>query len=656
MREYEDFELLHNPIWIFDLDSKQIVWANSPALVLWESDSLDELKKRNLRSSMSMAVEATLEQYRKKFNNNEKVRTWWSFTPKRKLKCALCVFSGIEIAPGKTAMLVEVVAERNSLKRDLAFSGGGSLSLLFDHKGNLVSANEAFRLTFATSFYTLGDLLSSKIRAFEWLESAPMKQEIKEEISYDMDGKPHHFDVTAQWLFDKNQLLLTLVDITEKKQRLEEASFNACHDYLTGLYNRRGMLDVISEHTIQQIPFTLAFLDLDGFKLINDTYGHEVGDELLKAVTQRLKQCVPDGCILGRFGGDEFVLLFPQKGLDQVSSTLGQIIHLVANHYPINRIGDLSITASMGASHYPTNSQDVETLIKQSGMAMHQAKNEGRNRFELFSPTLSSTLNRKVLVRQRLSHAIERKAFTLVFQPILETQSDTMVGVEALLRWEDEKLGNVPPEEFIPLAEETGQIIEIGNWVLNEACKTLAEWKHVLPENFTMSVNISQIQVNNSLSKQLETMLNYYQIPSTRLALELTESAMVLKHEECGKWLNNIVDLGVRIYLDDFGTGYSSLSVLDALPISTIKLDKSFVHKCHKGSETIIKATVSLCNALDMTLIAEGIETEEQLSMIESHGCRYVQGFLRSYPLQKHTLESRYLNAGNDELIEVCSE
>ncbi|MDP2574686.1 EAL domain-containing protein [Vibrio penaeicida] len=650
MRAYEAFELLHNPIWIFDLDSKQVVWANKPALLLWESGSLQELVNRDLHASMSMAVEATLEQYRKKFQKNEKIRTWWSFTPKHKLKCALCVFSGIEIEPNRTAMLVEVVAEQNSLKRDIAFSGGGRLSLLFDDKGELISANEAFRLTFNSNFHSLGDFLSSQSRAKQWIQTASSKQELKDEISFNLDGKPHHFEISAQWLADNNQLLLNLTDITEKKQRLEEARFNAHHDYLTGLFNRRGMLDVISEYVIQKVPFVLAFLDLDGFKLVNDTYGHGVGDELLKSVTKRLKEIVDPSCSLGRFGGDEFVVLFPEQSKHQVDNKLHQIIQMASIDYPISNIGELSITSSIGASHFPTDSQNVEELIKQAGMAMHYAKSEGRNRFELFSSELSYSLNRKVLIRNRLTKAFDKRAFKLVFQPIVQTENTNIKGVEVLLRWDDSKLGSVSPEEFIPIAEETGQIVEIADWVFDEVGRTLSEWKPTLPDEFVMSINVSQIQLNSSLHARLKALLHQYGLSGKNLALEIAEPSMALKHADCVKWLDDIKELGVNVFLDNFGTGYSSLASLDSLPIKAIKLDKRFISqkgalsKDEVTNKTVLKATAALCDALKLDLIAVGVETNEQKQLLSELGCRYYQGYLVSKPLHKSTIEQRFLN------------
>ncbi len=496
---------------------------------------------------------------------------------------------------------------------------------------------------YGAPFSTLSDFVSSEEIAAHWLFSARKGREILEEVSCHIGDKAHHFDVQGKWLFDKSELLLNLTCTTKQKEKLIKARYNAEHDCLTELYNRRGITNLLETSIAYRSPFELMFVDLDGFKLVNDTYGHSVGDQLLKQVGERLKQLVDETCMIGRFGGDEFIVIAHTCRNQNIPLLCTRIIDALNRSFHIRGIGTLSVGCSIGTAHFPDNAVDQESLLKQAGMAMHIAKASGRNRFQTFTPDLAQTLHRKVEIRHRLTQALENEDLDLHYQPIMNTNSDKVKGFEALLRWSDKELGNIGPDEFITLAEETGQIVPLGKWVLNSALKQLSIWHREFDSELMMSINISSIQMHATFAEQLSAMLNFYNIQPQNIALEITESSMIFKHGEVRQALSDISKLGVELHLDDFGTGYSSLSMLHDLPISTVKLDKSFVHGSHKGSKAIVQATHAICDKLGLKVVAEGVETETQKDFLIDCGYQYLQGYLFSKPIPSNEVESQFL-------------
>jgi len=650
MDKFAAYEHLHSPIWIYDFDNKSINWANTTALQFWEATSLQELKQRNLKASMSMAVDASLAKCRKQIEQQECVRSWWRFSPKQVTKRALCQFSGITLDDNRLGMLVSVLAEENELKREIAFAGSGNLSLLFDQNGKHLSSSPAFCELCPGVVDSLKSLVEDDCLAQQLLTQAP-KHEVQLQRSTMVDGNSRYFNITANWLSDKKQLLVNLVDITENNEQLSHAKFQASHDYLTGLLNRRGMIELLTQQMEHQAPFHLIFFDLDNFKSINDTYGHLVGDQLLKSVANRLKNGLKISSHIARFGGDEFVIIAHKTDYPSLKQLLVHIQTLMRPCHRVEHIGELMLTVSLGATSYPQQDDiEIETLLKQSSTAMHYAKEQGRNRYELFSCCLAKKLRRKVQIRQRISNAMSNDQFTLNYQPIWDVTSNTMYGAEALLRWRDSELGVVGPDEFIPVAEESGQIIELGQWVLHTAIAQLSQWKEHLSPEFVMSVNVSQMQLNSKFCRDLASLLKQYQVPAHHLAIELTESCMMQQYNKVKNWLGEIVDLGVKLYLDDFGTGYSSLSVLQELPLNIVKLDKSFVQNHHLHNNTIIQATLSMCHALNIKVIAEGIETSAQRHNLFQQGYRYMQGYLYSKPIPKTDFYIGYLQTENRSL------
>ncbi|UTV28660.1 putative bifunctional diguanylate cyclase/phosphodiesterase [Photobacterium atrarenae] len=639
-RTFSLFAHLQSPVWVFDLQHKKILWANPASLALWEANTLTELTARDLSLDMTQAVHALLDVYRQRFAAGEAIKTWWSFNPKGLQKKALCHFSGIPLPDGRMAMLVEVIAEESSLRRELAFAGCTNLALLFAASGELLSANTAFEQAFGNQLPDLANFLGDAALADNWLSQARDHGSLAlKKLCW--TGRSHcWFEIHGQWLQDKQQLLLSLVNIHQEKEQLSKARYNAEHDFMTGLLNRRGLTRAIAENQHSRQPYSLFFLDLDGFKLVNDTYGHAVGDKLLRAVAIRVLDIVKNKGLLARFGGDEFIIQAEHRNLDTPSRFAKTIITALNKPFHIQEVGDLSVGCSIGIASFPEDAREIETLIIQADMAMHRAKLRGRNRNHHFSPDMADALYRKMTLRHHLTLALESQNFQLYYQPIVDLASHQLKGFEALIRWYDDELGQVSPGEFIPLAEETGQIVPLGHWILKTACQQLAAWHQKYQHRFTVSVNLSRAQLQTSLAPAIQALLEQYDIQPSQLALELTESTMLQEYDEAKQCLDALAGLGLELYLDDFGTGYSSLSQLQDLPISTVKLDQSFVQGEHKSSQAIIEATRAICEKLALKVVAEGVETIKQLQYLQQCNFDYCQGYYLGKPLPPVEIEA----------------
>ena len=380
----------------------------------------------------------------------------------------------------------------------------------------------------------------------------------------------------------------------------------------------------------------LLFIDLDRFKNINDSLGHQVGDQLLRMVGERLKAWVRSGDTVSRVGGDEFIVLCPNCDSPADASSLGEkLLEAVAKPY---RIGDteLVITASIGIALYPDNGTDANSLIGNADVAMYLAKENDRNNYQFYSPELNARNLERLQMELRLRHALEEGEFLLYFQPQIDAKSGKIVGAEALIRWLEPELGLIPPGRFIPLAEETGQIQAIGEWVLQQACRHLKKWKQMgLPE-LPIAINLSARQFKqSSFVDTISQTLGDYKIPAHLLELELTESMLMKDVPQTTAKLNQLKRMGFRISIDDFGTGFSSLNYLRHFPLDVLKIDQSFVRELFDDGAAlaIIESIIALARSLGMRTVAEGVETAEQRSILESRGCDILQGYLISRPL-----------------------
>jgi diguanylate cyclase (GGDEF)-like protein/PAS domain S-box-containing protein len=414
----------------------------------------------------------------------------------------------------------------------------------------------------------------------------------------------------------------------------------AQHDALTDLPNRTLLTDRLT----QAISFAhrhgnqlaVLFLDLDGFKHINDSLGHAIGDKLLQSVATRLTACVRDSDTVSRYGGDEFVVLLsdvthPADAAISARKILTALTrpHRVAEH-------DLAVTASIGLSTYPADGQDVETLIKNADTAMYEAKERGRNNYQFFKSDMNVLAAQRKSLEDSLGLALEREEFVLHYQPKVDLNTGAITSVEALVRWQHPDRGLVPPLQFVPIAEDCGLIVPIGQWVLREACRQARAWQDAGLQAIPVAVNVSCTEFRSKdFLKNVQAILRHTRLEPRYLELELTESVFMQHAESTSSTLEALKGMGVRLAVDDFGTGYSSLSYLRRFPIDVVKIDQSFVHKITSdtGDAIITNAVIHMGKSLKQRVIAEGVETVDQLTFLLAHGCDEGQGYYFNRPM-----------------------
>ncbi len=434
--------------------------------------------------------------------------------------------------------------------------------------------------------------------------------------------------------------VLASKDVTEYKKAEEKIQYLATHDSLTGLPNRL-MLTQILDHSIESAKrnkkqLAIFFIDIDRFKIINDTKGHDAGDQLLKEIADRYKQTLRAADVVSRQGGDEFVILL--EDVDKLSE-LELIANniLVSTYKPIVLLGEeCRVTASIGISKYPLDGEDAQLLMKHADIAMYYAKEEGKNNFQFYSQDIQSQSSGRLAIETNLRYALERNELSLHYQAKVNFKTGIITGVEALVRWQNPQLGSVTPTQFIPVAEETGMIISIGKWVLRTACAQNAAWiKEGLP-SVCMAVNLSMRQLTDSnLFNDITAALNDSGMAPNLLELEITESMIMSNTEKMMEILVRIKKMGVRLAIDDFGTGYSSLSQLKHFPIDTLKIDRSFIRNVPENAEdrAIAHAIIAMGGTLGLNVVAEGVETIEQMNYLKDQSCDEMQGFYFSRPV-----------------------
>ena len=433
-----------------------------------------------------------------------------------------------------------------------------------------------------------------------------------------------------------------VVELRDSESRMARL---ARYDSLTGLPNRNLFCDRLGEAMERanrdEQWMALMFVDLDHFKQINDSLGHVVGDGVLQAVARRLCETMRDGDTIARLGGDEFTIIC--EGLTGPAAAAEVAAKIkAALAAPVSVDGrDLTISASIGiASHVP-GSLDSEDLLRAADIAMYQAKDNGRNGFELFVPEMAVLVTKRIRMEALLRQALERDEFSLVYQPKVDLATGHIAGVEALLRWNNDELGSVPPCDFIPLAEDMGLIVDIGGWVLKAACAQGVAWLGQGLQPLIMAVNLSPRELkNHRLIDRIKTVLSESGFPASHLELELTEGVVMDDVKRNIETLTAIRALGVRLAVDDFGTGYSSLAYLSRLPIQTLKIDRAFITPMldSRNATTLVSTMVTLAHSLGLEVVAEGVETHEQRSLLRSMRCDQIQGYVFSKPIQADAL------------------
>lgn len=442
--------------------------------------------------------------------------------------------------------------------------------------------------------------------------------------------------------------MVQLLDISERKQQQRELLKAATTDRVTGLLNRNALADKLDELLQQQSAQALILLDIDHFKRINDNFGPQLGDLLLQQVAQRLQQHF-DVVPLARLSGDEFALLWPltadKTADEQLQQPLSDIRLLFARPFALNNLTTL-LSCSIGISLAPMDGNNSDTLIKHADMAMYHAKQQGRHSVAYFAEPMLERSRQLLQLDNELKQAISRNELSLQYQPIVTAGHGGFRKMEALLRWHNASLGQVSPDRFIPVAEDSGYIVELGYWVLQQGCAQLAQWQQHSQQRLTLSVNISALQLNNSnFVLKINQLLTEYQLQPSQLELEITERVLLDDSGQIRTVMADLAALGVLISLDDFGTGYSSLSFLSRFALDTLKIDRAFIQTMFDSArnEHLVRAIVAMGQSLQLKLVAEGVETAEQAAFLQQLGCDFMQGFYFARPQSAEVISAQLL-------------
>jgi len=441
-------------------------------------------------------------------------------------------------------------------------------------------------------------------------------------------------------------------DITERKQAEEMIKYMAYHDSLTQLPNRNlfneRLKQALANAERNKTNVAVLFIDLDRFKVINDSLGHAFGDLLLKSVSRRLQGCLRDHDTIARQGGDEFTVILHDCTEESAKNVAERMINELANPFVLNN-HEVTISPSIGISLYPSDGTNPDTLIRNADRAMYQAKDHGKNNYQFYEKDMEAQYTKRLKLENDLRKALARKEFVLYYQPQVDIHSHEVIGVEALIRWNHPENGFISPAEFIPLAEETGLIVPIGEWVLYTACLQNKAWQDAGYTPMRMSVNLSARQFRQTdIDVLVDRVLKETGLDPKYLDLEITENMSMFDVDMTTETLQKLKRLGVNISIDDFGTGYSSLNYLKRFPIDSLKIDQSFVHDIHSDTDdaAIVKAILAMAHSLDLKVVAEGVETERQLSFLKEQKCDQAQGYYFNRPLSPEHLESMLTKQG----------
>ena len=462
-------------------------------------------------------------------------------------------------------------------------------------------------------------------------------------------------DYLVKGKLDRELLLRSMQYSIERKRYQEQLEYQANYDALTGLPNRNLLHDRLRQSVYAQRfvrSIGVVFLDIDHFKFVNDSLGHNTGDKLLQKVAERLLESVRDGDTVARLGGDEFILILnDQTGQEVIYRAMQRIISRITE--PVEIDGqELLVTASAGISLYPQDGPDVETLLKNADAAMYRAKEKGRNNFQFYTAEMNRQVNERLKMESSLRRALERNELELYYQPRIRVADGALAGCEALLRWQHPELGLTLPERFIGLAEETGLIIPIGEWVIRTACARARTWQNNGAAPISVSVNLSMRQFRqDGLSSAVDDALRVSGLDPRLLEMELTESLVMQDTEAAIRVLERLREIGVELSVDDFGTGHSSLSYLTRLPISALKIDQSFVQAIRgtgeSGEGIVAQAIISLGHNLNLKVVGEGVETAVQFDFLKRHSCDEVQGYHFGRPMPAAEFERLALKRGS---------
>jgi diguanylate cyclase (GGDEF)-like protein len=627
--------------WVIDVEQSSVPWCNGAAEALL-ADSLGEIKSG--QRMIGEALKERISLYLDGVEEGKSLTFDWPFISKEGIHYS-CTGSVISLGQKRKGLSVEahpVMKPRFSRDdQDVGLLAQfETLSFaIFNKNGVYCDSSECFKTHFG-NINNVRDLFAVTDAADSFMSRFTQQESLSQEIMLStLRGVRWHRIEVSQNKSTQKIYLLTH-DIQEDRDH-EVALYRLNnYDSLTNLPNRNLLYHQLENALVnaskRQRAFGILYLDLDGFKIINDNFGHRVGDELIQRVAERIKGSIPSGACLYRLGGDEFVVVLENiDSIEDLENIAKNIMQNASNTYPVAKM-EMMITASIGIASYPQHANDVDNLLKNADAAMYRAKSTAHNMYFVYENKMADNINAHLTLGGGLRKAIEEEQFVLHYQPKIRLPDESVVGAEALIRWSHPELGMISPDQFIPLAEESGLIIPLGEWVICRACRQLQEWREAGYRPIKLSVNLSSRQfMQADLVDMVQRILEETGVDPEYFELELTESMLMADAQQSIEKLHGFRKLGLTLSIDDFGTGYSSLAYLKKFPIQTLKIDRSFIHDLGLDcdNDAIVKATVAMANSLNLKVIAEGVENRTQVDILNSYKCQEVQGYLFSKPL-----------------------
>ncbi|MGO3407178.1 putative bifunctional diguanylate cyclase/phosphodiesterase [Marinomonas sp.] len=634
--------------WVVDIERASISWSNKEAKWLFSHFfNGDDLSLFSIDESLLLR----LQNFAKSQSDGASLQFIWpcSDTGQERVNCIGTLISlggnhkGVSVKVQSLAVNDTAVVDRVSGMTCSSFDMVQCFNTLpmavFDGKGVSVEMNDSFSSRFgrvekieelfvvSSAAHSMIDMLSNK---------SLLTQEIR--LSTLRGVRWHQIEVCYQASSDR--VFFLAHDIQEEKDHEIVLYKLNNYDPLTQLPNRNLLYSQLERALVNArkrgLKFGVLSLDLDGFKVVNDTFSHRVGDELIQQVAERIKSTIPQSACLYRLGGDEFVIVQEHAtGMEELTAIADTVIKHSIKPYPVSKM-EMMITASIGITCYPEHGESIDNLLKNADAAMYRAKSISHNSYCIYDAAMADTIRAHLTLGGGLRKAIEEEQFELFYQPKIRLSDKATVGAEALIRWMHPELGIISPDQFIPLAEESGLILPLGEWVIRRACYQLKEWREQGYPPISLSVNLSGRQfMQSDLVEMVSQILEETGVDSRYLELELTESMLMADAQQTVEKLHAFRALGLTLSIDDFGTGYSSLAYLKKFPIQTLKIDRSFVNDLgfNNDDDAIVKATIAMANSLNLKVIAEGVENHSQVEVLNGYNCEEVQGYFFARPM-----------------------
>ncbi|BFM47917.1 EAL domain-containing protein [Marinomonas sp. THO17] len=640
-------EVLKNKLpmaaWVLDVEKSSVIAYNDAAECLL-ANSLQQIQSGSRRIPSDLQDKwvrklATIDRQQSfscpwPSDNDETLKHW-------------CQGSVVDLEDGRKGLLLELQLKSITKASDPLIDKDVNLLkqfktlsfAIFSLQGCYLNSSDIFTEQFG-SFEQLSSLFAVSSAAKSFMLRLSEQQSLSQEIMLSTLKGVRWHRIEARYDVHSKQIYLLAHDIQEERDH-EVALYRLNnYDNLTNLPNRNLLYQQL-ESALQNAKkrereFGLLYMDLDSFKVINDNFGHRVGDELIQRVAERIQSSIPAAACLYRLGGDEFVVVLENtSAISDLEDIARSIMFNASNTYLVAEM-EMMISASIGIASYPQHAEDVDNLLKNADAAMYRAKSTGHNLYCVYENRMADNINALLTLGSGLRKAIDNEEFELHYQPKVALPKENVVGAEALIRWNHPELGMVSPNKFIPLAEESGLILPLGEWVIRRACRQLQEWRQQGHPPIRLSVNLSSRQfMQADLVDMVKAILEETGVDPEYLELELTESMLMTDAQQSIEKLHNFRKLGLTLSIDDFGTGYSSLSYLKKFPIQTLKIDRSFIHDIgiDSDNDAIVKATIAMAKSLNLKVIAEGVENRSQVSALDGYQCQEVQGFLYSKPL-----------------------